>query len=483
MTFSTTTGGVILGYQNVPAGQTTTDYVPALYVGTDGRLYAEIWDGAVNPIQSPTLVNDGQPHHAVLIVSNDTESLYLDGVLVGGFHGPVQPVDLTYDQLDTGLTPGWPAGNGGYDPFVGTLSSVQISTGSTLPGSVTFAGSSNQIDITPPTPGTYSIGFQATDKVGGTSATPASLFLATKVPITVSVGSNVVIAQGSVLSRTGSFTDPPGDGPWTATVNYGDGSGVQPLSLNKDNTFSLGHTYANAGFFAVTVTVTDGLTVSGQNGFLVTVSGFTVNNGSPQQSMVRSLTYTFANPTQVERRLRAAPQRQAQQGEPQDRPPQPDGMTYLITFSGASVVGGSLPDGNYTLITLHNKVHVLSGPPMTQDDVNTFVRLFGDANGDGVVNAADKALLEQAEANPSSEYAPDFEYDGKPRIEKTDIAQFNKRLGRRIQPPAKAPAKFAGRMPPILSRPDMPRRRRARQAGAGVRSVVRLVNPRINRHG
>ena len=58
--------------------------------------------------------------------------------------------------------------------------------------------------------------------------------------------------------------------------------------------------------------------------------------------------------------------------------PQPDGETYIITFSGPGVIGGSLPDGNYTLITLHKKVHVLSGPPMTANDVNTFVRLFGD---------------------------------------------------------------------------------------------------------
>ena len=38
--------------------------------------------------------------------------------------------------------------------------------------------------------------------------------------------------------------------------------------------------------------------------------------------------------------------------------PQPDGQTYMITFGGPGVIGGSLPDGNYTLITLANKVHV-----------------------------------------------------------------------------------------------------------------------------
>ena len=79
---------------------------------------------------------------------------------------------------------------------------------------------------------------------------------------------------------------------------------------------------------------------------------------------------------------------------------------------------------------------------MTANDVNTFVRLFGDAEGTGTVNAADAALLQQAEQDPASPYAPDFEYDGKDVIDKTDIAQFDKRYKGRLDPPKKAPPKF-----------------------------------------
>jgi Dockerin type I domain len=175
------------------------------------------------------------------------------------------------------------------------------------------------------------------------------------------------------------------------------------------------------------------------------VSGFTVNDGSPQQSMVKSLTYTFNNPTEVE----PGAFELLRNGKPSNInlvvTPLADRMTYLITFSGPGLIGGSVPDGSYTLITLHNKVKVLSGPPMTANDVNTFVRLFGDVNGDGVVNALDKAYLKEAEANPASPYAADFEYDGKPVIDKTDIAQFDKRYKGSMDPPKKAPAKFPGR--------------------------------------
>ena len=58
------------------------------------------------------------------------------------------------------------------------------------------------------------------------------------------------------LVRTGSFSDPGAD-TWTATVDYGDGTGRQPLSLTSDKRFQLKHSYAVAGTYSVTTTVTD----------------------------------------------------------------------------------------------------------------------------------------------------------------------------------------------------------------------------------
>jgi hypothetical protein len=40
-----------------------------------------------------------------------------------------------------------------------------------------------------------------------------------------------------------------------------------------------------------------------------------------------------------------------------------------------------LPDGSYTLITLHKKVKVLSGTPMTANDINTFISRSSDEHG------------------------------------------------------------------------------------------------------
>jgi hypothetical protein len=65
------------------------------------------------------------------------------------------------------------------------------------------------------------------------------------------------------------------------------------------------------------------------------------------------------------------------------------------------VVRGSVPNGKYTLITVYGKVNVLSGSPLTKNDVNTFVRLFGDLNGDGKVDGADKAGLKPPTPSPA----------------------------------------------------------------------------------
>ena len=68
--------------------------------------------------------------------------------------------------------------------------------------------------------------------------------------------SDAIIDNGNTYQGAGSFAD-AGNDTWSATVDYGDGSGPQPLPLNTDKSFDLTHTYVDAGIFTVTVTVTD----------------------------------------------------------------------------------------------------------------------------------------------------------------------------------------------------------------------------------
>ncbi len=62
--------------------------------------------------------------------------------------------------------------------------------------------------------------------------------------------------RGQALAFSGSFTDPGAD-TFTATVDYGDGTGTQPLTLGPNNTFQFNHVWAATGTYTITVTVFD----------------------------------------------------------------------------------------------------------------------------------------------------------------------------------------------------------------------------------
>ena len=121
--FKTSLYGVILGQQDVvPFGEMLLGYVPGLYVGTNGLLYAQMFWGTGAQIVSTTNVNNGNFHHAAVTYDGTNEFLYLDGVFVGGTAMTEESYSTNYEyQLGTGFTGGWPATPGGWFPFHGVL--------------------------------------------------------------------------------------------------------------------------------------------------------------------------------------------------------------------------------------------------------------------------------------------------------------------------------------------------------------------------
>ena len=103
--------------------------------------------------------------------------------------------------------------------------------------------------------GTYELLVSITDDSGNVGS--ADLFVTVAGPVVEAESDDsATITQGDTFTGTGSFDDPTGSS-WTATVDYGDGSGSQPLTLNSDNTFDLSHTYTTSGNYTVQVNVTD----------------------------------------------------------------------------------------------------------------------------------------------------------------------------------------------------------------------------------
>ena len=99
----------------------------------------------------------------------------------------------------------------------------------------------------------------------------------TNVAPTVNAGAATgTVNEGSLFSRSGSFSDPGTADTHTATVNYGEGGGVQPLALGAGKTFQLSHTYKDNGAYTIAVAVTDDDAGVGNDDV-----GMTVNNVAP----------------------------------------------------------------------------------------------------------------------------------------------------------------------------------------------------------
>jgi len=174
-----------------------------------------------------------------------------------------------------------------------------------------------------------------------------------------------------------------------------------------------------------------------------------VNDGAGQRSVVTKLAVTFSEGVAFPSGLAAAFQL-SRTG--------PGGLTGAVNLSlvqtgnvvtatfvpgGAVGVdpGGSLADGNYTLTVVSSKVqgafglldgngdgtagddYVQAGGPASPSKL---FRLFGDADGNGSVEAADFAGFRTAFGGPASLA---FDFDGDGDVDAVDFGQFRRRFG------------------------------------------------------
>ncbi|OGO70315.1 MAG: hypothetical protein A3H36_01460 [Chloroflexi bacterium RIFCSPLOWO2_02_FULL_71_16] len=95
--------------------------------------------------------------------------------------------------------------------------------------------------------------------------------LAANTPPAVIVPADLQVYLRDGLEVSGSFSDPDPGQTWTATVDYGEGDGDEPLALSGDMTFELRHRYAEPGDYRIDVAVTDSFGARSAGSFLVGV--------------------------------------------------------------------------------------------------------------------------------------------------------------------------------------------------------------------
>src|SRR5262249_5592922 len=128
---------------------------------------------------------------------------------------------------------------------------------------------------------------------------------------------------------------------------------------------------------------------------LATVATVVVNGGSAPRSMVTRLTVTFSAVVTLDPGAFALVGPDGGVIQLTVSQAVVDGYSVdTLTFSGAGILGGSLADGYYRLTVHGGLVHDRFGQALDgagtgvagSDRIDTFFRLFGDADGDGVVD-------------------------------------------------------------------------------------------------
>jgi RHS repeat-associated protein len=194
---NSTASGVLFSYQAdalTNANGNSDHHDPALYVGGNGQLYGELWNGSIDPIHTTTSVDDGSWHYAVLTGGSTSQSLYLDGALVGTLSGRIDQLNMTVDTVGAGFWQGgWP--------------NAYITVGPTItnPAIGYFTGAIGQVAVYPHALGQPAISSQYSL---ATTASPEMT--------QVTLPSGDVYQQASYDPATGrlaSYTDPDG-GQW-----------------------------------------------------------------------------------------------------------------------------------------------------------------------------------------------------------------------------------------------------------------------------
>lgn len=109
---SSSADGVLFSYATdaiTNSSGSSAHHVPLLYIGTNGELYGQFWNGSTEPIHTSTSVADGKWHYAVITASSNTQSLYLDGTQVGSpLSGQINQLNMAVETIGAGFWNGWP---------------------------------------------------------------------------------------------------------------------------------------------------------------------------------------------------------------------------------------------------------------------------------------------------------------------------------------------------------------------------------------
>jgi hypothetical protein len=119
--------------------------------------------------------------------------------------------------------------------------------------------------------GTYPVTLAVTDNRGATSSIVNAVTI-NRPPI-VDAGPDQKVLIGALFTENATFSDPDNDGPWSYTIDWGDGSSTTTGTTPSQGTISADHNYFTVlpRSYILRVTVTDSHGASGSDTKVVSV--------------------------------------------------------------------------------------------------------------------------------------------------------------------------------------------------------------------
>ncbi len=211
---TTTSGGKIIGFGNNQTGNSGS-FDRQIYMDNSGKLYFGANTGSPQTIKSVNSYNNGQWHHVVATLGASGMALYVDGALVAS------RADVKNGQALTGY---WRVGGDNLGNWPGVHTSNY------------FAGTIDEVAIYPTVLTAAQVAQHVALAAGSPNQPPVAAFTSSSGGLVATFdGSACYDPDGSIASYAWDFGDS------TAA-----GSGRRP-----------NHTYAAAGTYQVTMTVTD----------------------------------------------------------------------------------------------------------------------------------------------------------------------------------------------------------------------------------
>jgi len=400
------TGQTVAAFTNPGGPETLADYVVTINWGDGQTTPGTLAYNSVSKLFTVTgshLYNDNGVYSAVTTVEHDasTPVTIITPVTVNNvaptplFFGPTiaysdLPVTFTISATDPSPD----------DTAAGFTYSIDWADGSAAeiipaaPGN----GAPSTVQHTYDLPGIYSAQLTATDKDGGTGTTTnAALTILVHAPVPMLVVPAVVYSGMSAAFTRGATDPSPVDtaAGFAYAIYWGDGTPVQKIAASAGNgaASTVQHTYAVPGTYKAQVTATDAQGYVGASSPVYvqvrdnsSLQDATVNNGEVQRSKIHTISFRPTYLGKPVQRLKLANLWLLHNGN------------HYMSLKGAvlTYTGGvayldvrklTLPDGDYQL-------QVKLGTDVVR--AVDFFQLAGDANGDLVVNSADRGIVVRA---------------------------------------------------------------------------------------